>query len=96
VNAIVSLDCKPPYTMPPVRDARAFFPRSERKAIEGLACDEPALVGRCMTHWSLRSLAQTAVEEELVDDISHAAVSDILRQADLRLHGFRGGRQRLG
>ena len=42
-----------------------------------------------MTHWSLRSLAQAAVEEELVDDISHAAVSGILRQADLQLHGFR-------
>lgn len=75
--------------MPPVRDARPFFSRSERKAIERLACDEPASVGRCMTHWSLRSLAQAAVEEELVDDISHAAVSDILRQADLQLHGFR-------
>ena len=75
--------------MPPVRDARPFFSRSERQAIEGLACDEPTSVGRCMTHWSLRSLAQAAVEEELVDDISHAAVSDILRQADLQLHGFR-------
>jgi hypothetical protein len=69
--------------------AREFFPSSERKAIERLACDEPASVGRSLTHWSLRSLAQAAVEEELVEEISHAAVSDILREADLQLHGFR-------
>jgi hypothetical protein len=71
------------------RVAREFFPSSERKAIERLACDEPASVGRSLTHWSLRSLAQAAVEEELVEEISHAAVSDILREADLQLHGFR-------
>ena len=72
-----------------VRDARPFFSSSERKAIEGLACGAPASVGRCMTHWSLRSLGQAAVEAELVDDISHTAVSDILREADLQLHRFR-------
>jgi len=72
-----------------VRDARPFFSRRERKAIEDLACDEPASVERSLTHWSLRSLAQAAVEAELVEDISHAAVSDILREADLKLHGFR-------
>jgi hypothetical protein len=71
------------------RVAREFFPSRERKAIERLACEEPASVGRSLTHWSLRSLAQAAVEEELVDEISHAAVSDILREADLQLHGFR-------
>jgi len=69
--------------------ARAFFSRRERQAIEDLACDEPAAIGRSLTHWSLRSLAQAAVEEELVDDISHAAVRDILQEADLQLHGFR-------
>lgn len=75
--------------MRPVRVARAFFSRSERKAIEGLACDEPASVERSLTHWSLRSLAQAVVEEELVGAISHVAVSDILREAHLQLHGFR-------
>jgi len=75
--------------MPTVRGVRPFFSRSEREAIEGLACDAPASVGRSLTHWSLRSLAQAAVGEELVDDISHTAVSAILRKADLPLHGFR-------
>lgn len=78
--------------MPLVGDARPFFSRSERKAIAGLACDEPAAVGRCLTHWSLRSLAPAAVEAGLVDDSSQAAVSDILRQADLRLQGLRWGK----
>jgi hypothetical protein len=77
--------------MPTVRGVRPFFPRRERKAIERLACDEPASVGRSLTHGSLRSLAQAAVEEALVDAqrISHAAVGDIVRDADLKLHGFR-------
>ena len=75
--------------MHPVRAARPFFPSRERQAIEDLACDAPAEVGRCMTHWSLRSLTQAVVEEELVDDISHTAVSNILREADLQLHRFR-------
>ena len=72
-----------------VQGVRAFFPRSERKAIEDLACEEPAAVGRSLTHWSLRSLAQAVVEEEMVEHISHAAVRAVLRAADLKLHGFR-------
>src|SRR5262245_23318795 len=72
-----------------VRDARPFFSRRERQAIEDLACGEPASVGRSLTHWSLRSLAQAAVEEKLVDGISHDAVRVILRDADLKLHGSR-------
>src|SRR3972149_2180498 len=85
VNAIVSSGCQLHYTMPPVRDARPFFSRSERQAIEGLACDEPASVGRGLTHWSLRSLAQAAVEAGLVGAIFHAPVNALLRQADLHL-----------
>ena len=71
------------------RVVREFFSRSERRAIERLACDEPTSVGRSLTHWSLRSLTQAVVEEEWVDEISHVAVSHILREADLQLHGFR-------
>jgi hypothetical protein len=72
-----------------VRDAHPFFSGRERKAIEDLACDEPASIGRSLTHWSLRSLAQAAVKEELVEDISYATVHDILRAADLQIHGSR-------
>ena len=42
-----------------------------------------------MTHWSHRSLAQAAVEQEYVDSISHMAVGHILREADLHPHRFR-------
>ena len=69
--------------------ARVFFPRSARKQVERLACHEPRTVDRCLTHWSHRSLAQAAVEEEYVDAISHATVGNILREADLHPHCFR-------
>jgi len=74
--------------MPPVRVVRQFFPRSERKKIERLACREPDSIGGCITHWSHRSLAQAAVEQEYVDSISHAAIGGILRKADLHPHRF--------
>lgn len=75
--------------MPRGQAARAFFPRSERKRIERLACREPASVGWCVTHWSHRSLAQAAVEQDYVDSIDPTTVGDILREADLHPHRFR-------
>lgn len=68
---------------------RAFFPRSERKQIERLACGEPASVGWHVTHWSHRSLAHAAVEQGSVDRIHHTTVGDVLREADLQPHRFR-------
>ena len=38
-----------------------------------------------VTHWSLRTLAQAAVEQEIVDTGHHTTVGDILREADPRL-----------
>jgi len=89
VNAIGNTGCQLRCTTHPVPVARAFFPRSERRGIERLSCREPAAVGRCETHWSQRSLAQAAVEQDLVDSISHMAVGDILRAADLQPHRLR-------
>ena len=66
-----------------------FFSESERQAIEDLACDEPATVGRALTHWSQRSLAQAAVEEEIVADIHHTTIGQLMREADLQLHRSR-------
>src|SRR3970040_1602076 len=68
---------------------REFFPRRERRQIERLACREPTSVGRCLTHWSHRSLAQAVVEQDYVEAISHATVGNILREADLHPHRFR-------
>ena len=75
--------------MPRVQVARAFFPRSERKAIEDLSCQAPASVGWEVTHWSQRSLAQAAGELEYVDSIHQTTVGDILHKADLQPHRFR-------
>jgi hypothetical protein len=68
---------------------RPFFSRRACKAIERLACREPASVGRALTHWSQRSLAQSAVEQEYVDSIHHTTIGTILREADLPAHRSR-------
>jgi hypothetical protein len=66
-----------------------FFPRSQRKRIERLACREPATVGWHVTHWSHRSLAQAVVEQDYVDQIHHTTIGTILRDAQLCPHHFR-------
>jgi len=66
-----------------------FFSEGERQAIEGLACDTPAAVGWAVTHWSQRSLALAAVEQEVVAAIHHTTIGDILREADLQPHRSR-------
>ena len=75
--------------MPRALVVRRFFPRRECKAIERLACREPTTVGRALTHWSQRSLAQSVVEQGYVDNIHHTTIGDILRAADLQLHRSR-------
>ena len=42
-----------------------------------------------MTHWSHRSLAQAAVEQDYVDRIDPTTVGAILREADLHPQRFR-------
>ena len=69
--------------------ARGSFPPSVRRQIETLACQEPQTVGRELTHWSQRSLAQAAVEAEYTAHIDHHTVGAILREADLQPHRFR-------
>ena len=66
-----------------------FFSESERQAIEDLAGDAPAAVGWSLTHWSQRSLALAAVEQELVDAIHPTTIGAILHQADVQPHLWR-------
>ena len=75
--------------MPPGQAARAFFSTRARRQIERLACREPATAGWHVTHWSYRSLAQAAMEQEYVDSIDYTTVGDILREADLQPERFR-------
>lgn len=75
-----------------MRRARAgheFFPRSQRKRIERLACREPKSVQWNATHWSFRSLAQAAEEQAYVNSIDPTTVQEILGEANLRLPLFR-------
>lgn len=75
--------------MHPGRADRLFFSSTVRRGLEHLACCEPASVGWCVTHWSHRSLAQAAVEQEWVERISYRAVGKILQAAHLQPHRFR-------
>jgi len=45
----------------------------------------PTSVGWSVTHWSLRSLAQAEVEQEVVETIHHITIGDFLRAADPHL-----------
>jgi hypothetical protein len=54
-----------------------------------LACRQPARLGRQLTHWSTRSLAQAAVEQAIVPTIHATTVNTILRAAKLQPHRFR-------
>ena len=69
--------------------AQEFFPKRARKQIERLARREPSSADRSLTHWSHRSLAQAAVEQDYVTGISQATVGNILREADLHPYRFR-------
>ena len=71
------------------RAGRVFFSESACQAIEDLACDAPAAVGWSVTHWSQRSLALAAVEQEIVDAIHHTTIGNILCEADLQPHRTR-------
>ena len=65
------------------------FPPLQRVGLERLACCDPLGLGLHMTHWSTRSLAQIAAEQDLVPAIAHSTVSLILRAADLQPHRSR-------
>jgi len=68
---------------------RAFFPERARADIEDLACQDPAQVGREITHWSQRSLATAAADLAYVESIHQTTVRNILREAELQPHRFR-------
>jgi hypothetical protein len=65
---------------------RLFFPKGQRKRIERLACRQPASIGWSLTHWSCRSLAQAAIEQDYVKSIDSTTIGKILRTANLRPH----------
>ena len=68
-----------------------FFSEAERQAIERLARGAPASVGWSVTHWSQRSLALAAVEQEVVEAVHHTTIGDTrsVREADLQPHRSR-------
>jgi hypothetical protein len=75
-------------THPEVGD-RVFFSQTTRRKIERLACTAPAQVGWQVTHWSTRSLAVAAAEQEIVAKIGDRTISRLLRAAHLAPHLWR-------
>lgn len=57
--------------------------------IERVACTEPAVFGRRLTHWDCRSLAEVVVAEGIVDSIHYTTVARLLRAASLQPHRSR-------
>ena len=75
--------------MPRVLVGRALFSSRQRAQLKRLARRQPRTVGWELTHWSTRSLAVAAVEQELVPEIHAATVGRWLRAADLQPHLWR-------
>lgn len=66
-----------------------FFSSRTRQRIEQLACRAPNQVGWHLTHWSTRSLALAAAQQDLVPAIGAATVWRLLQEADLKPHRWR-------
>jgi hypothetical protein len=62
------------------------FSGRQRVQIETLACQPPAKAGWELTHWSSRSLAKAACEQQIVKTIHFTTVNQILCEADLKPH----------
>jgi hypothetical protein len=65
------------------------FAPLQRVQIEQLACCEPLGIGLHMTHWSMPSLAQVALQRAILAQLAHSTVALILKQADLPPHRYR-------
>jgi hypothetical protein len=68
---------------------RALFSSRQRDRLKRLARRQPRKVGWELTHWSTRTLALAAVEQELVPTIHAATICRLLQAADLQPHLWR-------
>lgn len=57
--------------------------------IVALACQDPQDYGRPISHWSARELAEEAIKQQIVDQISPRSVARFLEEADLKPHRLR-------
>jgi len=66
-----------------------FFSRTTRRKIERLACTAPGQAGWQVTHWSTRSLAVAAAQQQIVGQIGYRTVCRLLQAAHLAPHLWR-------
>ncbi len=88
-NGIVGAGSRPLCLTHRAVVGRALFSSRQRQQLERLARRKPRTVGWELTHWSTRSLAQAAVQREIVPDIHATTVATILRTAKLQPHRYR-------
>lgn len=80
---------RPSWKTRPARAGRVLFSSRQRRWIERLARRTPKSVGCQLTHWSTRSLARAAVDQEIVPEIQATRIGALLRWAQLQLQDTR-------
>lgn len=64
----------------------ATFTPEQIVQIVAVACEDPQLSGRPITHWTSRELADEVIERKIVTTISPRSVGRFLDEADLKPH----------
>jgi putative transposase len=62
-----------------------FTPEQKCKII-AIACENPEVYGRPITHWTYKEIAEEVIKQGIVDSISETHVGYILRKNDIRPH----------
>jgi len=71
--------------LPALVDRRSFPPLTKAQIVK-LACVDPAAVGLQLTQWSVRTLAETVIEQGIIENIHYSSVHLILESVDLQPH----------
>ena len=62
------------------------FSPEEICQMTAMACENPEVYGRPITHWTRRELAEEIIKQEIVESISERHLGRILNQFDLKPH----------
>ena len=69
--------------------APATFTPEQLAQLFAVACEDPQLSNRPITHWTARELADELTKRKIVESISPSHVQRLLQEADLRPHECR-------
>lgn len=63
-----------------------IFTPEQKCRIIAIACENPKVYGRPITHWTYKELAEEVIKQGIVDSISETHIGYILRKNDIRPH----------